>query len=59
MLETIIASTNGESFTLANALIVIGASIVLGFIISLAYMYTHKKEGYAPGFTLTLIMLPY
>ena len=58
MLETIIASTNGESFTLANALIVIGASIVLGFIISLAYMYTHKKEGYAPGFTLTLIMLP-
>ena len=58
MLETIIASINGESFTLANALIVIGASIVLGFIISLAYMYTHKKEGYAPGFTLTLIMLP-
>ena len=58
MLETIIASTSGESFTLANALIVIGASIVLGFVISLAYMYTHKKEGYAPGFTLTLIMLP-
>ena len=58
MLETIIATTNGESFTLANALIVIGASILLGFVISLAYMYTHKKEGYAPGFTLTLIMLP-
>ena len=58
MLETIIASTNGESFTLINALIVIGASILLGFVISLAYMYTHKKDGYAPGFTLTLIMLP-
>ena len=58
MLETIIASTNGESFTLVNALIVIGASILLGFVISLVYMYTHKKDGYAPGFTLTLIMLP-
>ena len=58
MLETIIASTNGESFTLTNALIVIGASIALGFIISIVYMYTHKKDGYAPGFTLTLIMLP-
>lgn len=58
MLETIISSTNGESFTLANALLVIGSSIVLGLVISLAYMYTHKKEGYAPGFTITLIMLP-
>ena len=58
MLETIISSTNGESFTLANALIVIVTSIVLGLIISLAYMYTHKKEGYDPGFTITLIMLP-
>ena len=38
MLETIIATTNGESFTLANALIVIGASILLGFVISLSYM---------------------
>ena len=39
MLETIIASTSGESFTLANALIVIGVSIVLGFVISLACMH--------------------
>lgn len=58
MLETIISSTTGESFTLVNALIVIGAAIILGFVISCAYMYTHKKEGYASGFTITLIMLP-
>lgn len=58
MLETIISSTTGESFTLVNALLVIGVSIFLGFVISLVYMYTHKKEGYAPGFTITLIMLP-
>lgn len=58
MLETIISSTNGESFTLINALMVVATSIVLGIIISLAYMYTHKKEGYTPSFTVTLIMLP-
>lgn len=58
MLETIISSTTGESFTLVNALLVIGVSIFLGFIISLAYMYTNKKEGYTPSFTITLIMLP-
>ena len=58
MLETIISSTTGESFTLANALLVIGSSIILALLISLAYMYTHKKEGYTPGFTITLIMLP-
>ena len=58
MLETIITSTNGESFTLFNALFIIISSIVLGLIISLAYMKTHKKEGYATGFTITLIMLP-
>lgn len=38
MLETIISSTTGESFTLANALLVIGSSIILGLLISLAYM---------------------
>lgn len=58
MLETIITSTNGESFTLLNTLIIITSSIVLGLIISLAYMRTHKREGYAPSFTVTLIMLP-
>ena len=58
MLETIISSTTGESFTLVNALLVIGSSILLGFVISLAYMYTHKREGYTPSFTITLIMLP-
>ncbi len=38
MLETIISSTTGESFTLVNVLIVIYASILLGIIISCVYM---------------------
>lgn len=58
MLETIISTTTGESFTLQNSLVVILSSIILGFIISFLYMKTHRKTGYNQGFTLTLVMLP-
>lgn len=58
MLETIISSTTGESFTLTNALIVLATSISLGLVISFAYMKTNKKNGYNSGFTTTLVMLP-
>lgn len=58
MLETIIATTTGESFTFINALIVIFASIFLGIITSCVYMYTNAKRGYNQGFLTTLIMLP-
>lgn len=58
MLDTIISSTTGESFTLANTLIVIISSIFLGLAISLIYMKTNKKTGYSSGFTITLVMLP-
>ncbi|MDE5946008.1 MAG: DUF4956 domain-containing protein [Oscillospiraceae bacterium] len=33
-------------------------SIILGFLISLIYMATHKKEGYSQSYVLTMIMLP-
>ena len=58
MLETIISSTTGESFTLVNALIVISASILLGLVLSCVYIKLIKKNGYSSGFSLTLIMLP-
>lgn len=58
MLDTIISSTDGQSFTLANTLIVLVASIILGLILSLVYMYTNKKKGYVPSFIVTLLMLP-
>ena len=58
MLETIISSTTGESFTLVNALIIIFASIFLGICISFVYMKTNKKNAYNIEFTTTLIMLP-
>ena len=52
MLETIISSTTGESFTLTNTLIVLVSSISLGLVISLAYMKTNKKNGYNSKFPL-------
>lgn len=58
MLETIISSTTGESFTLLNAILVIGSAIILGLVISLVYMKTHKKDGFSSGFTLSITMLP-
>jgi hypothetical protein len=58
MLETIISSATGESFTLANALIVILASIFLGLVISFVYIKTNKKNGYSSGLSTTLVMLP-
>lgn len=58
MLESIITSTTGESFTLTNTFIIITSSILLGIVISLAYLKTHKKDGYIPSFIISLIMLP-
>ena len=58
MLETIISSTTGESFTLTNTLLVIISSLLLGLIISVVYMKTNKKSGNSSGFSITLIMLP-
>lgn len=58
ILQTIISSTDGESFTLANTLTIIISAVMLGLIISLAYIKTNKKNGYSSNFPTTLIMLP-
>ena len=58
ILQTIISSTTGESFTLLNTLTIIISSIMLGLVISLAYIKTNKKNGYSLNFPITLIMLP-
>ncbi len=59
MLESIFATSNsGDTLTLPGMLLSLGAALLLGLIISLAYIRTHKEEGYSAGFTITLIMLP-
>ena len=34
------------------------SAAAIGFIISVLYKFTHKKEGYMQGYVLTLVMLP-
>lgn len=58
MLESIITTTSGKSFTFINAIIVLVTSIVLGLIISLSYMKTNNKDRFGSNFSITLIMLP-
>ena len=58
MLETIIKSTDGASFTFSNVLVVLLSSVILGLIIGFVYIITHKKEGYSTSFPITLVMLP-
>jgi len=58
MLESLLASATGETLTLTSALGGLGAALLLGLMISLVYIHTHKKEGYSAGFTITMIMLP-
>ncbi len=52
------ATTNSEVLSLGSTIISMGAALIFGLLISLIYMHTHKKEGYATGFPITLIMLP-
>jgi hypothetical protein len=59
MLESIFsATTTGDSLTLLTMLSALGTALILGLVISLAYIKTHKEEGFSQGFAVTLIMLP-
>ena len=58
MIETIISSTTGESFTLTNSLLVIVTSIILGLLISVVYIKTNNNSNHNSGFITTLVMLP-
>ncbi len=36
----------------------VGAALLIGVLISLIYMATHRKEGYSQSYVITMIMLP-
>lgn len=52
------SSEVGQSLTVVNTLIVLGSALVLGLLISLVYLFTHRREGWQASFPVTLIMLP-
>ncbi|MEN6389583.1 MAG: DUF4956 domain-containing protein [Syntrophomonas sp.] len=59
MLESILASTStAQTLSITTTLLILAGALGLGLLISRAYIWTHKEEGYAPSFTVTLIMLP-
>jgi len=47
-----------DGISISEFLICVGASVVLGFFISLIYIFTHRKEGYSQSYVFTMIMLP-
>lgn len=58
MLDSLFYTTTEDSVTLTALLAAIGASLVLGLMISMVYLLTHKREGYSGSFIVTLVMLP-
>ena len=47
-----------EELSLGNLLLVILASVILGLIVSLCYMFTHKKTGWSQSLVGAYILLP-
>ncbi|GHU44686.1 DUF4956 domain-containing protein [Clostridia bacterium] len=60
MLDSIFSSTDTTDtlFSLPNLLLVLGIALVLGLLISICYMKTHKDKCPSQSFALTLVILP-
>lgn len=51
------ASVN-TNITLGQFGLCVGAALLIGFLISLIYIFCHRKEGYSQSYVFTMIMLP-
>lgn len=58
MLDSLFSNEIATSLTVGGTVGIIAAALILGFVISLVYLYTHKNESYSSSFVITLIMLP-
>lgn len=61
MLEKILSLNSvitASTLSVSELISCLFSAILLGFFISLIYMFTHRKEGYAQSYVLTMIMLP-
>ena len=52
------AASSLSTITAGEFFFCVISSLVLGFLISAIYMITHRKDGYAQSYVLTIIMLP-
>ena len=57
-LLTSIGSATGFNVTVTDMLFALILSVVMGFLISLVYIFTHRKSGYTQSYVLTILMLP-
>lgn len=51
-------TTGIENITFPQFGLCVGAALVIGFLISLVYIFCHRKEGYSQSYVFTMIMLP-
>ena len=58
MLDNILSYGIGDTLSIGKTLLTIMAALLCGLVISQVYIVTHRKEGYAPSFPVTLIMMP-
>ena len=56
-LTQIFSSALAEDLTPVKVLIFLGVALALGLIISLVYMFTHRKEGFSQSFAVSLVIL--
>lgn len=50
--------SDGVNVDLGKMVLIILASIGLGLLISLLYLYNHRKESYVKSYIATMVMLP-
>lgn len=58
--ELVTGGTTGDvasQLTTVSVIEILVSSIVIGFVISLVYLLTHKKDGYSQAFCVALILL--
>lgn len=58
LLDSIFSTATDSTMTVSGLLIAMATAFMLGLIISLVYMYTHRKQGPSQSFALTLVLLP-
>lgn len=58
MFESIFTTTTDNTIEIASALLCVGAALILGIVIGVAYMFACRKEGYGKNFIVGLALLP-
>ncbi|MDE5974752.1 MAG: DUF4956 domain-containing protein [Eubacterium sp.] len=57
LISSAVSSDIASSLTIVSVLEILASSVIIGLVISLVYLFTHKKEGYSQAFCVALILL--